>query len=131
MTNVETITKQAAPHSCLRCGRVVTKREQHEELEERVLEAIRAGRPDWAEAGSDDDSAPHVERLRELLRLRKRRGEDESAESMSERVRRQQQMTFLLQILFAVVAVATMVLLAPADWLHYFQNNSNVWRTRR
>lgn len=67
MTNVETITNQTATHSCLRCGRVVTKREQHEELEERVLEAIRAGRPDWAEAVSGDDSTLHVERLRELL----------------------------------------------------------------
>ena len=129
MTNAETITKQAARHSCLRCGRVVTKREQHEELEERVLEAIRAGRPDWAEAGLDDEGAPHVERLRELLRLREGRGEGEGAERMSARVRRQQQITFLLQILFAVVAVATMALLAPADWLQHF--NSGVWRTRR
>ncbi len=129
--NVETITKQAAPHSCMRCGRLVTKREQHEELEERVLEAIRAARPDWDEAASDKDGAPHVERLRELLRLRKRRGEGESALRVRAHVRRQQQITFLLQILFAVVAVATMALLAPADWLHYFQNNTDVWRTRR
>ena len=66
----------------------MTKREQHDELEERVLEAIRASRPDWADE-EDGDGAPHVEHYRELLRLRKRRGERARAERLHARVRRQ------------------------------------------
>ena len=129
--SAESIQTQPTTYSCRRCGRVVTKREQHEELEARVLEAIRAGRPEWADDSEETsaDGAPHVERFRELLRMRKERGEGEGAERMRASVRRQQQITFALQIIFAVVAVALMALLAPADWQHFFQGSA--WRTKR
>jgi hypothetical protein len=86
--SIQTQSATPAPQSCLRCGRVVTKREQHDELEERVLEAIRASRPDWADSDGGD-SAPHVEHYRELLRLRKKRSERARAERLHARVRRQ------------------------------------------
>ena len=87
MNAVSTSMPQAppAPQSCLRCRRVVTKREQHDALEERVLEAIRAEHPEWADA--DGDTAPHVEHYRELLHLRKRRSARARAERLRARVR--------------------------------------------
>jgi hypothetical protein len=107
---------------------VVTKREQHERLEERVLEAIRAGRPERA-GDEGEEGAAHVERLRELMRLRKSRGEDAGAEQV--RAHGRQQITFALQILFAVVAVAALALLSPVDWQRYFQSGTDAWRAKR
>ena len=121
--NVESMTTQtaqAAQHSCLRCGRVVTKREQHEELEERVLEAIRAGRPEWAAADGDGDDAPHVEHYRKLLRLRKRRRARTRAARLRARVTRRRQLALAMRIVFTVVALAAAALVAPVDLRHYF-----------
>jgi outer membrane protein TolC len=57
MGAISTSTTQApvAPQSCLVCRRVVTKREQHDELEERVLASIRAEHPEWADAEDGGD----------------------------------------------------------------------------
>ena len=112
MMNVETNRTQTTPHSCLTCGRVVTRREQHEALEGRVLESI------------------HVERFRELLHLRKGRGGRERAEGTRAGAR-QQHVTFALQILFAVVAVAAVALLAPVDWQQHFQHGADSWGAKR
>jgi len=117
--SAETMTTQAAPLPCVRCGRVVTKREQHEELEGRVLDAIRAGRPEWAGA-ADVDGAPHVERYRALLRLRKRRGARARALRLRARIRRRRQIKLALRVLFAIVAVAAVALVGPVDLSSYF-----------
>ena len=41
------------------------------------------------------------------------------------------QLTFVLQILFAIVAIAALALVAPVDWQRYFENGSEEWRTKR
>ena len=90
MMNASTLTPLAtppAPLSCLRCRRVVTKLEQHAELEERVLETLRAARPERVDTGDRSDT--EVEHYRELLRLREQRRARDRAERLRERVRRQ------------------------------------------
>ena len=83
---IETVAPPA-PHTCQKCGRVVTKREQHEALEERVLETIRAEHPEWVDAADEGD--PYVEHYRALLRQRKERSARSRAERLHARVRRQ------------------------------------------
>ena len=126
--NAENMTTQlanAAPHSCLRCGRVVTKRAQHEELEERVLAAIRAGHPEWD--GADAHGGAHVEHYRRLLRLRKSRSARVRAARRRARVRRRSQLRLVLRVAFTVVALAVVVLAAPVD----LQNYLGIVRTGR
>ena len=84
--NCATTGGSPAPQSCLRCRRVVTKREQHDALEECVLAAIRAQHPEWTNA--DGCSDPHVEHYRALLRQRKLRSTGARTERLRERVRR-------------------------------------------
>lgn len=84
--NVGSPTTPSAPQSCLRCRRVVTKREQHDALEERVLGTIRAEHPEWADA--EGEHAPHVKHYRALLELRKRRSARTRAERLRDRLRR-------------------------------------------
>jgi hypothetical protein len=75
-----------APQSCLRCRRVLTKREQHDALEECVLATIREQHPEWTDASVGGD--PHVEYYRALLRQRKRRNASARAARLRERIRR-------------------------------------------
>jgi len=119
--NTQTMTTQPAqqaPHSCRRCGRVVTKREQHEALEARVLESIRAEHPEWA--GADGHDAPHEEHYRKLLRLRRRRRARTRAARLRARVSRRRQFALAMRIVFTVVALAAAALVAPVDLRHYF-----------
>lgn len=141
MNAVSTLTPPTprAPLSCLRCRRVVTKLEQHAALEERVLETLRAARPAWADA--EGEGAPHVERYRELLRLRQKRRARDRAERLRRRVRRYRRRARLsalgagrsggtdavgrriplaLGILIAVVALVVRALLAPDEWRRNF-----------
>ena len=53
---------------CLVCGRTLTERALHDELEGLVLAAIRAEHPEWAEGG--EACEPCVAHYRRLLRGR-------------------------------------------------------------
>jgi primosomal protein N'' len=84
-TSISIPTAPTAPQSCLQCRRFVTKREQHDAFEARLLEMIRAQHPEWAES---DSVVLQVEHYRALLQRRKRRSSRERAERLRERVRR-------------------------------------------
>ena len=64
---------RSAPQCCLVCGRTLTDRAQHDELEGRVLASIRSEHPEWA--GGDGGCERCVARYRELLRERLTREE--------------------------------------------------------
>lgn len=53
---------------CLICGRTLTDRALHDELEEAVLATIRAEHPQWVDAGGACE--PCAKHYRELLKAR-------------------------------------------------------------
>jgi hypothetical protein len=83
-TSTLTTTAPAAPQSCLQCRRIVTRREQHDEFEARLLEMIRAQHPEWNEG---DSVVLQVEHYRALLQRRKRRSSRARTERLRGRVR--------------------------------------------
>jgi hypothetical protein len=91
-----TITAPPALQSCLRCRRVVTKREQHDAVEERVLETIRAEHPEWASITGASD--PYLNQYRKVLQMRKSRSARARAERLHARVRRSRQLTRLSEL---------------------------------
>ncbi|MBA2340729.1 MAG: hypothetical protein H0V88_10065, partial [Pyrinomonadaceae bacterium] len=67
MKTITTTQNDYALQCCLLCRHTLTDREQqHDKLEQSILEAIRAEHPEWRD-GEDSERTPHVARYRSLL----------------------------------------------------------------